>query len=78
MNTLPFEVNGRSFRFDQSHDTNTGYKVIFWSWKNSTLTYLSVGNYEESLYINKSQIRFHTADHKVKMVGKSTSNHKVK
>ncbi|KFQ21313.1 Taste receptor type 1 member 3, partial [Merops nubicus] len=64
MNTLPFKVNGQSFRFDQSHGTNTGYKLIFWSWKNSTLTYLPVGDYEESLHINKSQIRFHTADEK--------------
>ncbi|NWX44229.1 TS1R3 protein, partial [Steatornis caripensis] len=64
MNTLPFKVNGQSFRFDQSHSTNTGYKLIFWSWTNSTLTYLPVGDYEESLYINKSQIQFHTADQK--------------
>ncbi|XP_009957592.1 PREDICTED: taste receptor type 1 member 3-like, partial [Leptosomus discolor] len=64
MNTLPFQVNGQSFRFDQSHGTNTGYKLIFWSWKNGTLTYLPVGDYEESLNINKSQIQFHTADQK--------------
>ncbi|NXA03013.1 TS1R3 protein, partial [Sapayoa aenigma] len=64
MNTFPFEVNGQSFKFDQSHSTNTGYKLIFWSWKNDTLTYLPVGDYEQSLYINESQIRFHTADHK--------------
>ncbi|NWQ93310.1 TS1R3 protein, partial [Burhinus bistriatus] len=64
MNTLPFKVNGQSFRFDQSHGTNTGYKLIYWSWKNDTLTYLPVGDYEESLYINKSQIQFHTADQK--------------
>ncbi|NXG59922.1 TS1R3 protein, partial [Hemiprocne comata] len=64
MNTLPFKVNGQSFRFDQSHGTNTGYKLMFWSWKNGTLTYLPVGDYEESLYINKSQIQFHTADQK--------------
>lgn len=69
MNTLPFKVNGQSFSFDQFHGTNTGYKLIFWSWKNGTLTYLPVGNYEESLYINKSQIQFHTADHKVQMGG---------
>ncbi|NXE16381.1 TS1R3 protein, partial [Lophotis ruficrista] len=64
MNTLPFEVNGESFRFDQSHGTNAGYELIFWSWKNSTLTYLPVGSYEGKLYINKSQIQFHTADQK--------------
>ncbi|NXE20012.1 TS1R3 protein, partial [Ardeotis kori] len=64
MNTLPFEANGESFRFDQSHSTNTGYELIFWSWKNSTLTYLPVGSYEGTLYINKSQIQFHTADQK--------------
>ncbi|NXW43320.1 TS1R3 protein, partial [Nyctiprogne leucopyga] len=64
MNTLPFEVNGQSFLFDQSHGTNTGYKLIVWSWKNSTLTYLPVGHYKDSLYINKSQIQFHTADQK--------------
>ncbi|NWU61106.1 TS1R3 protein, partial [Pterocles burchelli] len=64
MNTFPFKVNGQSFRFDQSHGTNTGYELIFWSWANSTLTYLPVGNFEESLSINESQIRFHTADQK--------------
>ncbi|NXH37116.1 TS1R3 protein, partial [Myiagra hebetior] len=64
MNTLPFEVNGQSFRFDQSHSTNTGYKLIFWAWRNGTLTYLPVGDYDQSLYIQKSQIRFHTADQK--------------
>lgn len=67
MNTLPFEVNGQSFRFDQSHGTNTGYKLIFWAWKNGTLTYLPVGDYDQSLYIQRSQIQFHTADQKVKM-----------
>ncbi|NXK20589.1 TS1R3 protein, partial [Arenaria interpres] len=64
MNTLPFTVNGQSLRFDQSHSTNTGYKLIFWSWENGTLTYLPVGDYEESLYVNKSQVQFHTADQK--------------
>ncbi|NXP72237.1 TS1R3 protein, partial [Ramphastos sulfuratus] len=64
MNTLPFQVNGQSFRFDESHGTNTGYKLIFWSWENSSLTYLPVGDYEGSLNINSSLIRFHTADQK--------------
>ncbi|PKK24210.1 taste receptor type 1 member 3 [Columba livia] len=64
MNSFPFEVNGRRFRFDQSHSINTGYKLIFWSWKNSTLTYQPVGDYGDSLYINKSQIQFHTTDQK--------------
>ncbi|NXL95312.1 TS1R3 protein, partial [Alectura lathami] len=64
MNILPFKVNGRSFRFDESHGTNTGYKLIFWQWKNGTLTHLPVGAYDESLYINKSLIQFHTADQK--------------
>ncbi|NXO45870.1 TS1R3 protein, partial [Locustella ochotensis] len=64
MNTLPFEVNGQSFRFDQSHGTNTGYKLIFWAWRDGTLTYLPVGDYDQSLYIRKSEIQFHTADKK--------------
>ncbi|XP_013226561.2 taste receptor type 1 member 3 [Columba livia] len=64
MNSFPFEVNGRRFRFDQSHSINTGYKLIFWSWKNGTLTYQPVGDYGDSLYINKSQIQFHTTDQK--------------
>ncbi|KAL2296699.1 hypothetical protein Nmel_016035, partial [Mimus melanotis] len=64
MNTLPFEVNGQSFRFDQSHGTNTGYKLIFWAWRNGTVTYLPVGDYDQSLYIRKAQIQFHTADKK--------------
>nr|UUZ33030.1 taste receptor type 3 [Jynx torquilla] len=64
MNTLPFQVNGQSFRFDRSHGTNTGYKLIFWSWKNNSLTYLPVGDYEGSLDINSSLIHFHTADQK--------------
>ncbi|NXQ62086.1 TS1R3 protein, partial [Anthoscopus minutus] len=64
MNTLPFEVNGQSFRFDQSHGTNTGYKLISWAWRDGTLTYLPVGDYEQSLYVQKSQIQFHTADKK--------------
>ncbi|NXK36224.1 TS1R3 protein, partial [Piprites chloris] len=64
MDTLPFEVNGQSFSFDQSHGTNTGYKLIFWSWKNGTLRYLPVGDYEQSLNIDESQIQFHTPDQK--------------
>ncbi|NWW41619.1 TS1R3 protein, partial [Panurus biarmicus] len=64
MNTLPFEVNGQSFRFDQSHGTNAGYKLIFWAWRDGTLTYLPVGDYDQTLYIRKSQIQFHTADKK--------------
>ncbi|NXM57313.1 TS1R3 protein, partial [Illadopsis cleaveri] len=64
MNTFPFEVNGQSFRFDQSHSTNTGYKLIFWAWRDGTLTYLPVGDYDQSLYIRRTQIQFHTADKK--------------
>ncbi|XP_050178569.1 taste receptor type 1 member 3 [Myiozetetes cayanensis] len=64
MDTLPFEVNGQSFRFDQSHSTNTGYKLIFWSWKNGSLTNLPVGDYEQTLHIDESQIQFHTPDQK--------------
>ncbi|NWQ99524.1 TS1R3 protein, partial [Paradoxornis webbianus] len=64
MNTLPFEVNGQSFRFDQSHSTNTGYKLILWAWRDGTLTYLPVGDYDQSLYIRRTQIQFHTADKK--------------
>ncbi|NXC46633.1 TS1R3 protein, partial [Penelope pileata] len=64
MDTLPFTVNGQSFRFDESHGTNTGYELIFWHWENGTLTYLPVGDYEESLQLNKSQIQFYTADQK--------------
>ncbi|RLV87396.1 hypothetical protein DV515_00015746 [Chloebia gouldiae] len=64
MNTLPFEVNGQRFRFDQSHGTNTGYKLILWAWRDGTVTYLPVGDYDQSLYIRKSQIQFHTADKK--------------
>ncbi|XP_014741237.1 PREDICTED: taste receptor type 1 member 3, partial [Sturnus vulgaris] len=64
MNSLPFEVNGQSFRFDQSHGTNTGYKLIFWAWRDGTVTYLPVGDYDQSLYIRKSQIQFYTADKK--------------
>ncbi|NWU89202.1 TS1R3 protein, partial [Upupa epops] len=64
MNTLPFEANGQRFRFDEFHDTNTGYRLIVWSWRNGTLSYLPVGDYQESLRINRSQILFHTADQK--------------
>lgn len=69
MNTVPFTVNGQSFRFDESHGTNTGYKLIFWHWENGSLTRLPVGDYQESLYLNKSLIQFHTTDQKVKRVG---------
>ncbi|CAN8198720.1 unnamed protein product [Coccothraustes coccothraustes] len=64
MNTLPFEVNGQSFRFDQSHGTNTGYKLILWAWRDGTVTYLPVGDYDQSLYVRTAQIQFHTADKK--------------
>ncbi|XP_050838647.1 taste receptor type 1 member 3 [Serinus canaria] len=64
MNTLPFEVNGQSFRFDQSHGTNTGYRLIVWAWRDGTVTYLPVGDYDQSLYVRASQIQFHTADKK--------------
>ncbi|NXU33518.1 TS1R3 protein, partial [Drymodes brunneopygia] len=64
MNTLRFEVNGQSFRFDQSHSTNTGYKLIFWAWRDGSLIYQPVGEYNQSLYIHKSQIQFHTEDQK--------------
>ncbi|KAF2985716.1 hypothetical protein EK904_014948 [Melospiza melodia maxima] len=64
MNTLPFEVNGQSFRFDQSHGTNTGYKLILWAWREGTVTYLPVGDYDQSLYVRTSQIQFHTPDKK--------------
>ncbi|XP_027584356.1 taste receptor type 1 member 3 [Pipra filicauda] len=64
MDALPFEVNGQSYRFDQSHSTNTGYKLILWSWKNGILTYLPVGDYKESLHIEEPQIQFHTPDQK--------------
>ncbi|NXI24250.1 TS1R3 protein, partial [Sterrhoptilus dennistouni] len=64
MNTLPFEVTGQSFRFDQSHSTNTGYKLIFWAWRDGSLTHLPVGDYDQTLYIRRTQIQFHTVDKK--------------
>ncbi|NXO29643.1 TS1R3 protein, partial [Cisticola juncidis] len=64
MNTLPFEVNGQSFRFDQSHGTNTGYRLILWAWRDGSLTYLPVGDYDQSLYIRRADIQFHTPDKK--------------
>ncbi|TRZ09628.1 hypothetical protein HGM15179_017484 [Zosterops borbonicus] len=64
MNTLPFEVMGQSFRFDQSHSTNTGYKLIFWAWRDGSLTHLPVGDYDQTLYIRRTQIQFHTMDKK--------------
>ncbi|NXO66330.1 TS1R3 protein, partial [Phainopepla nitens] len=64
MNTFPFEVNGQSFTYNQAHSTNTGYKLIFWAWRDGTLTHLSVGDYDQSLYIRRSEIQFHTPDKK--------------
>ncbi|NWQ82586.1 TS1R3 protein, partial [Columbina picui] len=60
----PWQVSGQRLRFDQSHSINTGYELIFWSWKNGTLTYQPVGDYGDSLSINKSWIQFHTTDQK--------------
>ncbi|NXX85946.1 TS1R3 protein, partial [Urocolius indicus] len=64
MDTLPFEVNGQRFKFDQSHGIKTGYKLILWSWRNSTLTYQPAGSYDGSLSVNRSLILFHTGDQK--------------
>ncbi|KAG6936354.1 taste 1 receptor member 3 [Chelydra serpentina] len=62
MKTLQFTLDNQLFRMDTFHSMNQGYDVMFWSWQKNSLQYVPVGDYQESLSIDTSQIRFHTLD----------------
>lgn len=75
MKTLRFTLDNQSFQMNQFHSTNQGYDVMFWSWQKNSLQYISVGDYQGSLSIDTSQIRFHTLDNTVKSEGRGAANH---
>ncbi|XP_044852418.1 taste receptor type 1 member 3 isoform X2 [Mauremys mutica] len=64
MKELQFTLDNQSFQMDQFHSMNQGFDIMFWSWQKGNLRYIPVGDYQESLRINTSQIRFHTMDKK--------------
>ncbi|XP_053137440.1 taste receptor type 1 member 3 [Hemicordylus capensis] len=59
-----FNIGNQSFHFDQDHSMNTGYEVIVWSWQDGKLEFVTLGDFHWNLSIQKSQVRFHTADGK--------------
>ncbi|XP_050787416.1 taste receptor type 1 member 3 [Gopherus flavomarginatus] len=64
MKELQFTLDNQSFQMDQFHSMTQGFDIMFWSWQKGNLQYIPVGDYQESLRINTSQIRFHTMDSK--------------
>ncbi|XP_063173451.1 taste receptor type 1 member 3 [Candoia aspera] len=59
-----FSIGNQAFRFSQDRSTHLGYEVIWWSWRDSRIEPVSVGHFNQTLHINRSLVRFHTADQK--------------
>ncbi|XP_006127185.2 taste receptor type 1 member 3 [Pelodiscus sinensis] len=64
MESLQFTLDNQTFTMDPFHSVNQGYDIMFWSWVKGRLQYVAVGEYQTSLSINTSQIRFHNMDNK--------------
>ncbi|XP_078496507.1 taste receptor type 1 member 3-like [Lissotriton helveticus] len=63
---VEFQLNGKSFYFDDLGNPNTGYTIVLWSWRNEMLQYSTIGNYMQGLQLDKGGIQWHTADNEVR------------
>nr|XP_056721421.1 taste receptor type 1 member 3-like [Euleptes europaea] len=64
MEGLNFSTRNQSFHFDQSRSINKGYEVIGWSWQDGRIRYVTVGEFDANLKIDKSRLHFHTENQK--------------
>ncbi|XP_077168242.1 taste receptor type 1 member 3 [Paroedura picta] len=62
--TLNFSIGNESFHFDRDRSINKGYEVIGWRWLDGQIRYASLGVFNGTLSINKSELQFHTENQK--------------
>ncbi|KAF3856161.1 hypothetical protein F7725_016884 [Dissostichus mawsoni] len=59
------DINGTHLQFDSKGNPNVGYDIIEWVWNASTLDFVAVGSFKEKLSINKTLLKWHTANSEV-------------
>ncbi|XP_030231223.1 taste receptor type 1 member 3 [Gadus morhua] len=60
-----FELNGIQMSFDSSGNPDLGYILVEWFWENGIFKSKTVGQYHNSLSLNKSLLEWHTDDNQV-------------
>ncbi|XP_069098391.1 taste receptor type 1 member 3-like [Pleurodeles waltl] len=65
MKKVQFQLDNKSFYYDDHGNPNTGYSIVLWTWRNETLYYSTIGNYMQGLHLDKGGIQWHTADNEV-------------
>ena len=66
------DINGTHLQFDSKGNPNVGYDIIEWDWNASTLDFVVVGSFKEKLSINKTLLKWHTANSEVMYAIKKT------
>ncbi|XP_056242601.1 taste receptor type 1 member 3 [Seriola aureovittata] len=59
------DVNGTHIVFDSNGNPNIGYQLIEWIWNASDVEFEVVGSFSEQLSINKSLLKWYTANSEV-------------
>lgn len=59
------DINGTKLEFDSNGNPNIGYDLVELTWKNSTLEFLKIGNFNKILNINMSLFQWHTKNSEV-------------
>ncbi|KAL3058845.1 hypothetical protein OYC64_010896 [Pagothenia borchgrevinki] len=59
------DINGTHLQFDSEGNPNVGYDIIEWVWNASTLDFVVVGSFKEKLSINKTLLKWHTANSEI-------------
>ena len=60
-----FKLNGIQMSFDSSGNPDLGYILVEWFWENGIFKSKTVGQYHNSLSLNKSLLEWHTDDNQV-------------
>lgn len=59
------DINGTQLVFDSNGNPNIGYNLLEWVWEPSGLKFVKVGSFHNTLDINVSLFKWHTADSQV-------------
>ncbi|KAI4826568.1 hypothetical protein KUCAC02_030014 [Chaenocephalus aceratus] len=59
------DINGTHLQFDSKGNPNVGYDIIEWVWNASTLDFVVIGSFKEKVSINKTLLKWHTANSEV-------------
>ncbi|KAI1890497.1 hypothetical protein AGOR_G00154310 [Albula goreensis] len=62
---VSFNVGEKNFQYDDKGNPNIGYQVITWSWKNSSVEFTKIGEFNKTLAINESLIKWHLPNSEV-------------